>query len=113
MRESNILADNVENISLRRELCLNTKGEYMKEYNNIVLWYPMLGSTISVYQSIAELRQAQGKLQLAMLLVYIFFLCLADIVAKLSSSWLFKQSSVELRLAFILVITPHPHPQEK
>ena len=73
MKEPDTLADNAENISLRRELCLNTKGEYMKEYRNIVLWYPMLGSTISVYQSIAELRQARGKLQLAMLLVYIFF----------------------------------------
>ena len=32
----------------------------------------------------------------------------AQIIAKLSSSWLGKQSSVELRLALILVITPTP-----
>ena len=31
-------------------------------------------------------------------------------IAKLSSSWLVKPSSVELSLALILVITPHPHP---
>ena len=31
MKESNILAGNVVNNSLRREMWLNTKGEYMKE----------------------------------------------------------------------------------
>ena len=115
MKESNNLADNAENISLGRDLWLNTKGEYTKEYKMLlykikpinikirfvskyaqiqvwdilviiiytyiskknsdigVLRYPMLVSTILVYQSGAELRQAQGKLQLARLLVFSLF----------------------------------------
>ena len=31
MKESNILADNVENNFLRREIWMNTNGQYMKE----------------------------------------------------------------------------------
>ena len=33
MKESNILADNVENNFLRREIWMNTNGQYMKESN--------------------------------------------------------------------------------
>ena len=36
MEVSNTLADNAENISLRREIWLNTKGEYTKEYKMLL-----------------------------------------------------------------------------
>ena len=35
MKESNTLVDNVANISLRRGVWMNTKGQYMKELNTL------------------------------------------------------------------------------
>ena len=36
MKESNTLVGNVANISLRRELWIDTRGKYMKESNTLV-----------------------------------------------------------------------------